>query len=375
MRMVRAELVSVLSDRIRAASGDPKQLRGLVYELARTRLMEQLEQGADTPQAHQMLQMLESAIRDVETTFERSHADPPIGVLSGRPSTNGQQPPELPRLAGDEVTEGEYVGGDRPRRAFTDQLRSLSTFGSIGRLATILLIAAAIASAVVYWWPTQPQLTPAPAEQSSVQQAPSHTADDTSPQPADNAVNKTSGPQPADPASPRPATYGIYALSEGQLQELKPLPGKVPDRRVAISAAITTPSATTVAGGDVRFIVFRPDQPTDASGTFEVRVVAKVARAMGVDSTGKASVAPTGDTWVIRNMTYSYKAGPLDDQPKMLLLQPESEDFRLSPGRYVVVIKGIGYDFTVAGDVSDPNQCVERINATNGAFYSPCPPR
>jgi hypothetical protein len=36
-----------------------------------------------------------------------------------------------------------------------------------------------------------------------------------------------------------------------------------------------------------------------------------------------------------------------------------------------VVIKGIGYDFAVAGDVTDPKQCVERINATNGAFYSP----
>jgi len=37
-----------------------------------------------------------------------------------------------------------------------------------------------------------------------------------------------------------------------------------------------------------------------------------------------------------------------------------------------VVIKGMG--FAVAGDVTDPDQCVERINAANGAFYSPCPP-
>jgi hypothetical protein len=40
-----------------------------------------------------------------------------------------------------------------------------------------------------------------------------------------------------------------------------------------------------------------------------------------------------------------------------------------------VVVKGMGYDFTVAGTPTDPNQCVERINATNGAFYSACPPR
>lgn len=173
---------------------------------------------------------------------------------------------------------------------------------------------------------------------------------------------------------PLPTTFGVYTLSEGQLQELKPVPGKIPDRRVAISAAINTPSATTLTSGDVKFIVFRPDGGVDASGT-EVRVVAKVSRAMGVDATGKAAMVSAGDSWVIRSMSFPYKVGPVEDQPRMLLLQPETDDFVLSPGRYVVVVKGMGYDFTVAGAVTDPNQCVERINAANGAFYSPCPSR
>ena len=81
-----------------------------------------------------------------------------------------------------------------------------------------------------------------------------------------------------------------------------------------------------------------------------------------------------GDSWVIRSMSFAYKVGPVEDQPRMLLLQPEQDGFALAPGRYIVVVKGMGYDFAVAGDVTDPNQCVERINATNGAFYSPCPP-
>ena len=50
-------------------------------------------------------------------------------------------------------------------------------------------------------------------------------------------------------------------------------------------------------------------------------------------------------------------------------VQPEQDGFALAPGRYIVVIKGMG--FAVAGDVTDPDQCVERINAANGAFYSP----
>ena len=180
-------------------------------------------------------------------------------------------------------------------------------------------------------------------------------------------------PPPAQTAMPLPTTFGVYALSEGQLQELKSVPGKIPDRRVAISAAINTPSATTLASGDVRFIVFRPDGGMDTSVT-EVRVVAKVSRAMGVDATGKAAMVSAGDSWVIRSMSHPYKVGPVEDQPRMLLLQPEQDGFTLPPGRYVVVVKGMGYDFTVAGTVTDPDQCVERINATNGAFYSPCPP-
>jgi hypothetical protein len=36
------------------------------------------------------------------------------------------------------------------------------------------------------------------------------------------------------------------------------------------------------------------------------------------------------------------------------------------------VLKGFAYDFTVAGSVTDPRQCLERLVATNGRFYSEC---
>jgi len=44
----------------------------------------------------------------------------------------------------------------------------------------------------------------------------------------------------------------------------------------------------------------------------------------------------------------------------------------LPPGRYVLVLKGQAYDFSVAGLVTDPRQCLERLAATNGQFYSEC---
>jgi hypothetical protein len=44
----------------------------------------------------------------------------------------------------------------------------------------------------------------------------------------------------------------------------------------------------------------------------------------------------------------------------------------LPAGRYVLVLKDQGYDFTVAGKVSEPAQCLERTDAVNGSFYSEC---
>jgi hypothetical protein len=56
----------------------------------------------------------------------------------------------------------------------------------------------------------------------------------------------------------------------------------------------------------------------------------------------------------------------------MLLVQSEKPGFALPAGRYVLVLKDQGYDFTVAGKVTEPTQCIERTDAANGTFYSEC---
>ncbi|MCK1328251.1 hypothetical protein IVB57_07560 [Bradyrhizobium sp. CW9] len=376
---IKAGFVRLLSGRIRDLSGDPRQIREIVYELARIKLLEQFTHG-DARESRELQEVLERAIREVELSFERSERDAlskapdsALGVAShpSPPSPPQPVPPSPPVPKPAETGRGSVAPPSPP-----DQSRRLI------RLAAILVVIAGASAAVTYW----PRLR----TQSLAlwQSATLSKRTSTSPEPHPTvAVTPSSGEsvertpdQPKEPATaaqpsmPLPTTFGVYALSEGQLQELKPVPGKIPDRRVAISAAITTPSATTLTSGDVSFIVFRPDGGVDATGT-EVRVVAKVSRAMGVDATGKAAMVTAGDTWVIRSMSFPYKVGPVEDQPRMLSLQPEQDGFTLSPGRYVVVVKGMGYDFTVAGTPTDPNQCVERINATNGAFYSPCPPR
>lgn len=375
VRAIRAEFVRVLSDRVRLISGDPKQMREMVYELARIRLQEQFTHQ-DVRETRETLRILERAIAEVERSFERNAVS--VSPLPSTPAIVGAVPPDSGARPPPAKLEQEIKRPTPPPEPARP--KRTGAFSAVMRLVAILVGLASGVALVVYW----PRLaTPLAA---LLQRSPTTTPQPASPPRESEAADRTQGSrsdgpaatpqsdsQSAQPTMSLPTTFGVYALSDGQLQELKAVPGKIPDRRVAISAAITTPSATTLTSGDVKFIVFRPDGGVDASGT-DVRVVAKVFRAMGVDATGKASMVSAGDSWVIRSMSFPYKVGPVEEQPRMLQLLPETDGFTLTPGRYVIVVKGIGYDFTVAGDVTDPNQCVERINATNGAFYSPCPP-
>ena len=388
-QQIKAGFIRLLSSRIRAVSDDPQQMREIVYELARVKLLEQFTH-ADARESRELQQVLERAIKEVERTFARSAASEPPNAAAATassppPPAASPAPPPIPTspvLASPPPAKDERAARRpvAPPRSL-DQPKRSGTFTFLVRPAVILLLIAGGSAAVIFWPRLKTQMAALsqlakPSEQvaASPEPRPATTATPPESETVERSSDSAREPAPtAQPSIPLPTTFGVYALNEGQLQELKPVPGKIPDRRVAISAAINTPSATTLTSGDVRFIVFRPDGSIDASVT-EVRVVANVSRSMGVDASGKAAMVSAGDSWVIRSMSYPYKVGPVEDQPRMLLLQPEQDGFALSPGRYVVVVKGMGYDFTVAGTVTDPNQCVERINAANGAFYSPCPP-
>jgi hypothetical protein len=67
-----------------------------------------------------------------------------------------------------------------------------------------------------------------------------------------------------------------------------------------------------------------------------------------------------------------YRTAPKKDNPEMYEVRSENPEAPLPPGRYALVLKGLAYDFTVAGPVTDPRQCLERLVATNGRFYSEC---
>ncbi len=194
---------------------------------------------------------------------------------------------------------------------------------------------------------------------------------------ADTAASPESTSTAADPliAAPSPvvpSSFGIYAVSEGKLYELDLLPGRAPDARIAISSLITTNSRATLPDGHLTFIVYRRDSATTAADRAEVRLIAKIEREASFDKEGKQVVTGVDDNWVMRNISIPYRTAPKKDNPDMYEIRSEDPDLPLAPGRYALVLKGLAYDFSVAGTVTDPRQCLERLVATNGRFYSEC---
>lgn len=175
--------------------------------------------------------------------------------------------------------------------------------------------------------------------------------------------------QPALPF-PLPKMYGVYAASNRQLIELAPLPIRIPDPRILLSAEITRPSRATVAGDKLQFVVFRRDLVRSAPQTVSVRVVARVSQAMKFVR-GKAITTPVEDSWRIRNKSYDLKVAPIESHPEMILIRPDP-GFVLPAGRYALVLNGYGYDFTVAGTITTPEQCLEQVESLNGKVLSEC---
>jgi hypothetical protein len=170
---------------------------------------------------------------------------------------------------------------------------------------------------------------------------------------------------------PLPATFGVYAVSEGQLHKLEPLRVKVPDPRVLIGPMITIPTQTTVPQSKVSFVVYRRDLAMSVPDKVSIRVMARIARAMSF-SDGKPVTMNVDAAWVVRGKSYNFGVSPLAENQEMVVIRPESDDFILPAGRYALVFKDLAYDFSVDGEVTDPAQCLERVEALNGNVYSEC---
>jgi hypothetical protein len=374
----------VLSRVIGSIENDPAQLRNAVYELARIKLQTELSQREapiNVSEKGDLALALESAIDRVETVYSRHDH---LRVLQSLDRlTNSSE------IDASEITiEGRKSALIiRPPSPHTTHLPSFST-GVVGDCrkakpswhwmgaaplarAAVVAILAVLLCAVLYrqfgFFGRQ-----APQPFASVHKIERPQAKPVVQASADDLQLPITTPPPQPLGFPLPTVYGIYAVSGGQLFELEPLVGRVPDQRVLMSTPIRTVSRTVLPDGQIVFIVYRRDVASSAPERVTVRVIAKIRRAMTFNTAGQASVGDAEDSWTIRNVSYELRVAPLSESSEMFMIRPENVDLVFPAGRYGLVIKGQAYDFTVAGPITEASQCLESVKASNGTFYSEC---
>jgi hypothetical protein len=361
------EFALLLSRMINTVKEDPEQLRLTIYDFARTKLKSDMS-WADEDEKQRLLASLETAIVGVERFSQRTdqitRLNPPASSshpLLGSGPVNAMvafNPPVNLHRYKPEPSEFHSIpippSYPPLRRSWASDVSTLARFAFIGLMAGVVLAAGLYVQRSFLPNGAGPSPNALQAASVGVTQPPGPRAD----------VNP--------PPFPVPNVYGVYALNDGVLSELDALTEQVPDRRVAMSTPVTKPSRTKLPNGQAKFVVFRRDLAGNAPDRVDVRVVAQVIRELTFDSRGKVTVTPIDDAWNIRNVSYEFRVRPIPGYPEMLLMQPEKADFSLPSGRYVLVLKNQGYDFTVAGKVTDPSQCLERTEASNGIFYSDC---
>src|SRR5262249_28921383 len=314
-KSAEVDFAIVLSRVIVSIENDPAQLRNVVYELARIKLQTELSQREvpiNVSEKRDLASALESAIERVMTLSSKHDH---LRVLRSPHTTH--PPSFLSRV----------VGGSRKVEA-----APLARAVMVAILAVVLC--AVLDRQFGFFGRQGPQPFASVHKIERLQAKPVVQAS------ADTRQMPVITPSTQSLGFPLPTVYGIYAISGGQLHELEPLVGRVPDQRVFMSTPIKTASRTVLPDGRAAFIIYRRDAANSAPERVSVRVIAKVLRAMTFNTAGHASTMNVQDTWTIRNISYDFRVAPLGEGSEMLMIKPENEDFVFPAGRYGLVIKG-----------------------------------
>ena len=260
----------VLARIVLAIAPDDARMRRKVYDFARHKLRQQLDRQSsvlnDTEKAKQLLE-LETAIDQIEVDLgddqsRLTHSAPKFSSAVIHPSVEIISPGMRLRPLSE------------PHDEFT-VARNAGPPASLRRSAIIFVVAAAL-GAVTY----------------TIIQHELHWTSLSDEQTDQGVLNRAiykSNPSVAS-ATPTPGAYGVYALVDGQLAELQPLPIRIPEAKIAISGTISSPSATRLPNGRMQFIAFRRDLVNNAPEKVVVRVVARVMHT-SANSNGRVVVA------------------------------------------------------------------------------------
>jgi hypothetical protein len=410
---VVVDYLSIIVKAIETAQNDPAELRNLVYDVARLNLGKQIltryrEIGGAEFQRH--ILDLETAIGDAERLWRQEHqlqADRKDMRLLNAPDGSADHTAVAIRDQPDDAEVNDYfsVGGSivvhdapvdlyRETGALSEFFKRVEvwkpSFGSGGKrnraaLWPFMRLAIAMVFAIIaYVGVSMYSVLSMRIANSQRPDFPNLDKVFQSVSAASMSSNIDAGRLSARAMLARgnsiapsldfqlPTAYGIYAVSEGKLYDLSALPIKVPDSRIAISAVISTPSHVTLPNGKLTFIVFRRDQVSSAPDEVAVRVIARVVKDMKFNGALSPTISRVDDEWAIRSKSYELGVAPVGDNPEMIVIRPKDTQFLFSPGRYALVVKGQGYDFSVDGQLTDTAQCLERTKAVNGTIYSEC---
>lgn len=350
---MQQDYYSALASIVMASARNNVQLRQTIYELARSKLRQQLHRDAKElghSERAQQLRALEIAIEQIEADLAENNPDQTYSkakiLAAGSQSRVEIIPPSryLPPLSD---ARYEFTASDtlRPR---SSMVRS-----------ALMLVAAAILGGVTFVV-IQRGLHEEPQSKLAV---------------ADNIFRNSNRPSssPPVPTIPSPGAYGVYALTNGKLTELEPLPIRVPDQRVAISAIVSSPSSSKLPNGRAQFIVFRRDLVNNAPEKVTVRVIARVIRASALGHKGSSVINNPSSSWAVRGISYEMKVAPIDGNAAMIVIRPAETDFSFPPGRYALVLKNVAYDFSIDGPVTDLVQCVQLSDEADAPTFTECP--
>jgi hypothetical protein len=140
---------------------------------------------------------------------------------------------------------------------------------------------------------------------------------------------------PVTPVSfPRPTSYGVYAISDNRLIELKQVLATPVDPRAGNQFQLVEPGRSVMAAGTLAFVVFDHDFVSNAPEKVPLRIAARVARSMNFDSSGKTVMTtPATETWIVRDQGYNLLVSPLRENIEMVMLRSEQPGFSFPSGR------------------------------------------
>lgn len=396
------EYYSVLARTISGASQDPARLREMVYSLARIALRNQLERRFEI-ELQKQTSALEDAIKRIETDSAKAKALPNLvsQALLSQSEAEAESDTGLTALQRSDQSDASECGDDStpavavvyPKHAeyellppivqpspYPDRLlfkgrtadrkssaRRRSKFWWRFEIAAAALVGVAI-YAVGGMHGEFYNLTDNQGNSGKLVGAKSTSK-------ADETTTKTieglGAPSKIDGVA-MPTSYGVYAIDQGKLASLQALPIKVPDARISISALISAPSLTTLPDGYVSFIVFRRDLLHNAPDQGSIRLIARVMHTLTFKAGQPATTVDVKGEWAVRSKSYGMSVAPVPGNPEMIVMRPSQPQFSLPAGRYALVVNHDGYDFTVAGRISDLAQCLEETEAVGQSVYSEC---